>query len=77
MKKLFLLSEVAGVLRKKPWQVVYAITSGAVPEPKLRIGNKRIFVDVDIRRLASHFGITHGGAVPGQPAGKEAPCRNS
>ena len=77
MKKLFLLSEVAGVLRKKPWQVVYAITSGAVPEPKLRIGNKRIFVAEDIRRLASHFGIAYGGAGPGKPAGKEAPCRNS
>jgi hypothetical protein len=56
---------------------VYAITSGAVPEPKLRIGNKRIFVDEDIRRLAYRFGIAYGGAVPGQPAGKEAPCRNS
>jgi hypothetical protein len=77
MKKLFLLSEVAGVLRKKPWQVVYAITSGAVPEPKLRIGNKRIFVDGDIRRLATHFGIAYGGAVPALPAGKGAPCRNS
>ena len=77
MKKLFLLSEVAGVLRKKPWQVVYAITSGAVPEPKLRIGHKRIFVSEDIRRLAAHFGINHGGAVPGQPAGTGAPCRNT
>ena len=77
MKKLFLLSEVAGVLRKKPWHVVYAITSGAVSEPKLRIGNKRIFVDQDIRRLASHFGIAYGGAVTDQPAGKEAGCRNT
>jgi hypothetical protein len=77
MKNLFLLSEVAGVLRKKPWHVVYAITSGAVPEPKLRIANKRIFLDEDIRRLAAHFGIAYGRAVPGQPAGKGAPCRNS
>jgi hypothetical protein len=77
MKKLFLLSEVAGVLRKRPWQVVYAITSGAVAEPKFRIGNKRIFVDEDIRGLATHFGIAFGRAAPGQPAGKGAPCGNS
>lgn len=77
MKKPFLLGEVAGVLRKKPWQVVYAITSGAVPEPKLRIGNKRIFVDEDIRRLAAHFGITFDLNAHGQTKAKEAPCRNA
>ena len=77
MKKLFLLSEVAGVLRKKPWQVVYAITSGAVPEPTLRIGNKRIFVDADIRRLATHFGIAFDLDAHAQATGKESPCRHS
>jgi hypothetical protein len=75
MKKLFLLSEVAGVLRKRPWQVAYAITSGMVPEPKLRISNKRIFVAEDIERLAAHFGIAYGGHTPVNS--KEAPCRNS
>jgi hypothetical protein len=75
MNKLFLLSEVALVLRKKPWQVVYAITSGAVPEPKLRIGNKRIFVDQDIERLAAHFGIAYGGHTSAK--GKEAPCQST
>ena len=77
MKKLFLLSEVARLLRMKPYQIAYAITSGAVQEPKLRIGNKRIFVDEDIRGLATHFGIAFGRAAPGQPAGKGAPCGNS
>jgi hypothetical protein len=77
MKKLFLLSEVARLLRMKPYQIAYAITSGAVAEPKLRIGNKRIFVDEDIRRLATHFGIAYDGAVPGKHAGKEAPCQSS
>jgi hypothetical protein len=75
MKNLLLLSEVARVLRKKPWQLVYAITSGAVPEPKLRIGNKRIFVDEDIRRLAAHFGIAYDGLTPATEKG--APCRST
>ena len=77
MKKVYLLSEVARLFKKGPHVIAYAISSGLVPEPKLRIGNKRIFVDEDIRRLATHFGITYGGAVPGQPAGKEAPCQSS
>jgi len=77
MKKLFLLSEVAGLLRKKPWHVVYAITSGVVPEPKLRIGNKRIFVPEDIGRLAAHFGIAFDQDEHGEAKGKEAPCQSS
>jgi hypothetical protein len=77
MKKVYLLSEVARLFKKRPHVIAYAISSGLVPEPKLRIGNKRIFVDEDIRRLANHFGIAYGGAVPGQPARKEEPCRNT
>lgn len=77
MKKLFLLSEVAGLLRKKPWQVVYAITSGMVPEPKLRIGNKRIFIPEDIGRLATHFGIAFDQDEHEQANGKEAQCQSS
>ena len=69
MKKLYLLNEVAKVLRKRPYQVAYAITSGSVKEPKLRISNKRIFLEEDIRRLAVHFGI--------DPEAKEEQCKNS
>jgi hypothetical protein len=76
MKKVYLLSEVARLLKKRSHVIAYAISSGLVPEPKLRIGNKRIFVDEDIGRLAAHFGIAfdqdeHRGKR------KEAPCRNS
>lgn len=64
MKKVLLLSEVARLFKMRPHQVAYAISSGLVPEPKLRIGNKRIFQSDDIKRLAVHFG-------------KEAPCPTS
>ncbi len=69
MKRHYLLNEVAKVLRKRPYQVAYAITSGSVQEPKLRISNKRIFLEADIRRLAEHFGI--------DPEVERAPCKNS
>ena len=77
MKKVYLLSEVARLFKKRPHVIAYAISSGLVPEPKLRIGNKRIFVDEDIRRLATHFGIACDQDAHGQSQGKGAPCRNS
>ena len=55
-KKQLLLNEVARLLGKKPYQVTYAITSGAV-EDVIRIGGRRIFQDKDIKRLARHFGV--------------------
>ena len=51
MTKVFLLSEVAKLLKRRPHQVAYAISSGLIPEPTLRIGNKRIFQSDDIKRL--------------------------
>jgi hypothetical protein len=53
----FTLCQVARILGKKPHLVVYAITSGHVPEPELRIGNKRVFNREDVQRLARHLRI--------------------
>jgi hypothetical protein len=54
-ENLYLLSDAAKALKRRPYQIVYAITSGLVPEPTLRIGNKRIFQIQDLERLKSHF----------------------
>ncbi len=56
MKQQLLLSEVARLLKKKPHQVVYAITSGAV-EDVGRFGGRRVFRPKDVQRLAQHFGL--------------------
>jgi hypothetical protein len=53
----FTLGQVARLLGRKPYLVTYAITSGHVPEPPLRIGNKRVFNREDVERLARHFRI--------------------
>ena len=55
-KKQLLLNEVARLLGKKPYQVTYAISSGAVDDV-IRIGGRRIFQNQDIKRLARHFGV--------------------
>jgi DNA-binding transcriptional MerR regulator len=68
MGKLYLLSDVVRLVRKRPHQITYAITSGLLPEPQVRIGGRRIFQDEDIERIAQYFGVR---------LKKELPCRNS
>ena len=57
MSKLYLLSDVARLMRRRPHQITYAITSGLLPEPKMRIGGRRVFQDDDIERIALYFGL--------------------
>ena len=52
---LYTISEVARMLKKQPYQIVYVLGTGKVPEPKVRIGNRRAFDGGDIKRLQHHF----------------------
>ncbi len=52
-----LLGDVARLLRTKPHRIVYLLTSGAVPEPRTRLGNRRLFTAEDIGRIAGRLGI--------------------
>ena len=56
----YTLRDVARLLKVKPYQVTYALSVGHVPEPAVRINNKRIFAPDDIDRLAAHFGVEPG-----------------
>jgi hypothetical protein len=53
----FLLGEAARLLRRKPYQLHYALAAGLVEEPRLRLGGKRVFQVEDLERLAAHFGV--------------------
>jgi hypothetical protein len=53
--EIYLLGDVARILRCAPHRIVYLLTSGKVPEPGLRIGNRRMFTDEDIGRLADRL----------------------
>ena len=61
MKKHYLLRDVSRLLKVKPYQIAYALSVGLVPEPQLRISNKRIFTAEDIATLAEHFKVDMGG----------------
>src|SRR3954466_10062019 len=53
-----LLKDVAQVLGLKAHQIAYALSTGQVAEPALRVANKRVFGEEDVRRLAAHFRVT-------------------
>ena len=57
MQEHYLLGEVAKVLGRKPHQIVHLLTTGKIPEPQVRIANKRLFVFEDVERLAHHFRV--------------------
>jgi hypothetical protein len=57
MEKHYLLGEVAKLLHRKPYHVTHVLTTGKIPEPALRIGNKRLFTKADVERLAHHFRV--------------------
>jgi DNA-binding transcriptional MerR regulator len=48
-----LLGDVSRLLHTKPHKIVYLLTSGQVPEPEMRLGNRRLFSEEDIERLAA------------------------
>jgi hypothetical protein len=56
--KHYLLSDVARILGRRPHQIVYTLTTRQVPEPTLRVANKRVFSAEDVERLARHFHVT-------------------
>lgn len=53
-----LLNDVARVLGLKAHQIAYALATGQVAEPALRVANKRIFGEEDVQRLAAHFRVS-------------------
>lgn len=52
-----LLGDVTRLLRTKPHRIVYLLSSGQVPEPAMRLGNRRMFTAADIEQIAAKLGI--------------------
>lgn len=56
MNNLYLISEVADRLNVPPHRVAYLLMTRKIEEPKLRIGNRRMFTDADAKRIADALG---------------------
>ena len=54
-KNQFILSEVARIAGVKSHVVAYAISSGHLPEPCLRIAGKRIFSTKEVEAIKKYF----------------------
>ncbi len=66
MKKHYLLKDVARRLKIKPYRIVYAISVGLLPEPALRISNKRVFVESEVEQIKEHFARVDEGGQDGE-----------
>ena len=51
------LKDVCKVIGVQPYRVQHAYSIGAVPEPRLRVSGRRVFEQIDLKRLAKHFGV--------------------
>ena len=57
MQQLLGLGDVSRIIGIARHKIEYAIANGAIPEPTLRIANKRAFTEEDLQRIADYFGI--------------------
>ena len=55
-EQLFLISDVARQLNVPPHRVAYLFMTRKLPEPRLRLGNRRVFTPEDVRRVAVALG---------------------
>jgi DNA-binding transcriptional MerR regulator len=68
----FSIREVANRLGVKWYRVKYAHMAGLVPEP-MRVGNHRLYDEVDVRRLEVYFS-RKGGNENIQHEREDLPC---
>ncbi|NBU72863.1 MAG: hypothetical protein EBS53_15710 [Bacteroidetes bacterium] len=57
MQSFFSLGDVSKDLKVPTWKILYAISTGRVPDVRIRCAGKRVFQKDDVSRLATHFGI--------------------
>lgn len=57
MQELIGLGEVSRLINVPRHRIDYAISNGSIPEPKMRIANKRAFSQEEVRVIANYFGV--------------------
>jgi len=56
-KEYYLLNEVSEVLDVPAYRIVYLLSTRQVPEPRLRIGNRRLFTLPEIEAIGEKLKI--------------------
>jgi len=57
-QQLFLISEVSRQLNVPQHRIAYLFMTRKLPEPQLRLGNRRVFTLADVQRVAKALGRT-------------------
>jgi DNA-binding transcriptional MerR regulator len=56
-QQLFLIGDVARLLNVPPHRVAYLFITRKLPEPQLRLGNRRVFTLAEVQKVAKALGI--------------------
>ena len=64
MDRLFSIRDCGRLIGIAPHRIAYEHTQDRLPEPKLRVANKRIYTMEDCLRVAKHFGVKIHEEVP-------------
>ncbi len=56
-QELFLLGDISKKLKVPQHRIVYLFASQAVPEPKLTLGNRRVFTVEECKIIAEKLGM--------------------
>ena len=63
-QQLFLISDVSRMLGVPAHRIAYQYMTRKLPEPSLRMGNRRLFTLADVQRVAKALNRPVGGTEP-------------
>jgi DNA-binding transcriptional MerR regulator len=55
-RPLYLMSDVSRMLGVPAHRIAYLFVTGKLPEPQVRLGNRRVFRPAEVRRVARTLG---------------------
>lgn len=61
IEDLFLIGEVSRRLNVPAHRIAYLFLTRKLAEPELRLGNRRVFNEGDVRRIAQALGLPQKG----------------
>jgi hypothetical protein len=62
MDEFLTLKQVSALLKLQHYRIHYALITHRIPEPALRVSNRRVFQHSDVVQIARHFGVTYPAA---------------
>ena len=64
-QQLYLISDVSRMLGVPAHRIAYQYMTRKLPEPALKLGNRRVFTLADVQRVAKALGRPAGGKGEG------------